>query len=160
WAEAAAIYVSLREKGQPVTGITGAARRVLAKIRRLLAAIRGDVNDLGFSKADQIFEAFSRGELAGRREALPAEMRERWWRHGQPSPAASLEKVESDKLRHWRGHVARIMAGTATAEYDVLQKAPPPLASMGVKGRVILRPTVAKAINERHSDLPRVVWDD
>lgn len=74
WAEAAATYVAGHVEG------IGYARRVFDKIARLLRAVRNAMAGLGFQTAEDVFEAFSEGEMAERRGSLPAEMRNRWWR--------------------------------------------------------------------------------
>jgi hypothetical protein len=79
WSEAAASHAIAQANGETVSGIHIAVRRIFAKIMRLLAGIRYAVAGLGFRTSEEIFESFSRGEMAGRRQALPADMRTRWW---------------------------------------------------------------------------------
>ncbi|WP_316205726.1 PLxRFG domain-containing protein [Bradyrhizobium sp. SZCCHNS1012] len=75
-------------------------------------------------------------------------------------PANDGMSITDEKLKHWQRHVERILARTATADYDVLAKPSPVLAASGIKGRIVLTASDAKAISNKHRDLPRAVWDN
>lgn len=86
WAESAAVYTALRDREAPAQGINAHVRRIFNRIRRMLEAIRNAVHGLGFQTVDDVFENFGKGEMAARREEMPAGLRQRWW-----SQAASAQ---------------------------------------------------------------------
>jgi hypothetical protein len=92
WAEAAANRAIAQANGEFVGGIHIAVRRIFAKIMRLLARIRNAVAGLGFRTSEDIFESFARGEMAERRQALPADMRTRWWRVETDEASSSIRR--------------------------------------------------------------------
>lgn len=102
WAETAAYY-SYSRTYQMAKAYQGPASQVLEKIYQLMQAIKQVVNELGFSRSADIFQAFYRGEMASRREGLPGDMLERWWAqeagHG-PSLAQVSEKLERNSERN------------------------------------------------------------
>lgn len=100
WAESAALYTVMRERGEPIGGIHIAARRIFEKIRNLLTRIKNALDGLGFKSASDIFEDFARGEMATRRASLAPEDRRRWWKAGE-APRASIRRrrpTEDDLL--------------------------------------------------------------
>jgi hypothetical protein len=92
WSEAAANHAIAQANGEFVGGIHIAVRRIFAKIMRLLARIRNAVAGLGFHTSEDIFESFARGEMAVRREALPADMRTRWWGAETDEASSSIRR--------------------------------------------------------------------
>jgi hypothetical protein len=92
WAEAAANHAIGQANGESGRGIHIAVRRIFAKITRLLARIRNAVAGLGFQTSEDIFESFARGEMAVRRQALPADMRTRWWRPETDEARSSVRR--------------------------------------------------------------------
>jgi hypothetical protein len=89
WAEGAAHYAINQSKGLETYGLPIRVRRIFAKIARMLLEIRNALAGRGFRSYHDVFEAFGRGEMAIRREALPPEMRNRWWSN-QHSGAVSM----------------------------------------------------------------------
>ena len=99
WSEAAANHAIAQANGEFVGGIHIAVRRIFAKITRLLARIRNAVAGLGFRTSEDIFESFARGEMAVRREALPADMRTRWWRPETDEASSSIRRRGANLTR-------------------------------------------------------------